>query len=136
MTDNSEFLHNLQRTNLWIGGLVLLAGFVVLGPGFSWVSLLIGLVVGAANIRVLVWVGNRLMSAGEKARAAYMFLIVTKLLLLSLLCFVLIALLNVEGIPFLVGMTTVPLALTWQSYRSLCLDDTETLGFKPDNKGS
>lgn len=111
MSEIQSLLRTVERLNGALAVAVLAAGFAWLGWGFGWVSLLLGTSLGAVNFRAMGWVAKRITHGSDASKAGYTLLFVAKLVVLMAACYVLVVLVKVEVLPFLAGISTVPVAL-------------------------
>jgi hypothetical protein len=89
----------------------LLAGF---GPFLSGV--LAGGVLGALNLRGMVWLTRRLIAAEAGTRARFALLFAVKLVLLGSIVWVVLSSLPVDTVGFVVGFSTVLPAALWLAF--------------------
>lgn len=110
-------LASIERMNLILAGLVVSAGGLVLGLTAEWGGLWAGVVAGLLNFRAIGFIAKRLVHSGEKAKIALMALFFAKFGLLALSCYVLVVVVQVAVVPFLVGISTLLVALVVHSFR-------------------
>ena len=115
----NSFLSKTERTNT-LGSLgVLVIGYLLMGWGFMLVSLFAGLAVGVMNLRMVAFLGTRIVAAAKtgQGKGGYAGLLGAKLLLLILVCSLMVLVFKVEPIPFLVGISVVYAVLMFESFR-------------------
>lgn len=101
----------IERITRWVAGLALplvLVAFVVLGTD-AGIGALAGAALSVANWMALRWLVQKIMAAGDRARAVLMLLLVVKMGAVLALASVLLRL--VDGLGFTIGMGALVLGV-------------------------
>ncbi|NUN15465.1 MAG: hypothetical protein HUU55_17715 [Myxococcales bacterium] len=117
MNEVTAILASVERMNLILAGLVLSAGGILLGLTPEWGGLCAGVVAGLLNFRAIGFIASKLVHSGEKAKIALMALFFVKFGLLAVSCYLLVVVIQVAVMPFLVGISTLLVALVIHSFR-------------------
>ena len=113
--------------HLLLFGVVLVAAAAVIGGFDVGIGAGVGVIVAALNWMALRWVALRLLGGG-RGKGAAIALLMTKMGLLALLCWVLLTRAGVHTIGFTVGIFALVLGLFTGTMRALSADTAETGG--------
>ncbi|MFO0749467.1 MAG: ATP synthase subunit I [Myxococcota bacterium] len=124
-TEGERFALQLEITNLVLV-LVAAAGcHLAFGPGPRLWGALVGGLIGAANLRAMVFLGRRIMASGgnaeaQKGKLKYVILFALKLGVLCTVVWLALANLPIDSIGFLIGFSTLlPAMLIATALRSI-----------------
>ena len=115
----SRFLRTVERSNLILAAVVLLASGLALGFGPSLASVAVGVLVSAANFRVIAWIGRKVTQSSPRSRTFFFLLFLGKFAVLVALVYLLVVRVRVDVVPFIVGLSTLFVTVTFEAYRTM-----------------
>lgn len=106
-----RFLVRAERLNLALAVGAVCVGGLVWGPTWTYVSLAAGGLLSVLNLRAIAYMGRRLLQGGVSGRNAAAALFGVKFAVLAVLCYVAVVVAGVEIVPFMIGASTLLIAL-------------------------
>jgi hypothetical protein len=120
LSQGERLARTLEGVNLALVGVALVVSHLFAGFGPFLYGVLAGGLLGAFNLRGMVWLTRRLIAAEAGSRSRYAVLFAAKLALLGSVVWVVLSRLPVDSVGFLVGFSTVLPAALWIAFlRSL-----------------
>ena len=116
MEGAKRFLGAVEKTNLALAAIAIATTHLLLGAGPLFWGVVAGAGLGIANWRALVWLAGRVIAAGKKSKGFYAMLAGFKLLFVLIGAWLLLALLPIEALGFLIGISTMMLSIFLTSF--------------------
>lgn len=125
-SDGERFALQLEIVNLALVAIAFVGVHLAAGPGPLLWGTLVGGLIGALNLRSMVFLGRRILMGRQQGRAKYMLLFALKLGVLCTVVWLCLANLPIDSIGFLIGFSTLlPAALVTTALRSLDKPNTQ-----------
>jgi len=119
-TEGERFALLLELTNLALVAIAFVAVHLAAGAGPLLWGTLVGGLIGAANLRSMIFLGKRILMGTPQGKAKYMILLALKLGILCAVVWLALANLPIDSIGFLIGFSTLlPAALVATALKSL-----------------
>jgi hypothetical protein len=112
----ARLARTFERVNLALVGLALVVTHLLAGFGPFLTGVLVGGVLGALNLRGMVWLTARLLAAAAGSRGQYAALFAVKLALLGSLVWLALSRLPADSVGFLIGFSTILPAALWLAF--------------------
>jgi hypothetical protein len=113
-----RFLAGVERTNLALVLLALVATHLVAGFGQVFSGVLAGGLLGLVNWRVVVWLAGRFMGAAKRSHGFYAVVAGAKLVLLMPIIWLMLTYLPIDALGFLLGISSLMVAIFLYSFWS------------------
>jgi hypothetical protein len=115
-TPGERLARTFEGVNLALVGVALVLTHLLAGFGPFLGGVLAGGLLGALNLRGMVWLTRRLIAAEAGTRGRYAVLFAVKLALLGSVVWVVLSRLPIDSVGFLVGFSTVLPASLWIAF--------------------
>lgn len=111
-----RFLAAVERTNLVLVLIALVVTHLAAGFGLVWNGVAAGGVLGAVNWRAVAWLAGRFLAAPKRARGFYAAVAGVKMVVLMGAVWAVLALLPVDPLGFLIGVSTLMASIFGTSF--------------------
>ena len=105
--ETKQFLTRVEMTNLLLGIVVVVVAMAWVGWNRMSAGVLAGSLVAIVNWHAVVWLAGKLISGGTRPQKAYAMIAGSKFVLLSLMVWLVLALLPISPFGFLLGVSTL-----------------------------
>jgi len=125
--EGERFALRLELVNLTLVAVAFVIAHLAFGVGPTMWGALVGGLIGALNLRAMVFLGKRILHGPRQARAIYTILFALKLGAICTLVWLALAHLPIDAIGFLIGFSTLlPAMLVTAALKILDTPDTDT----------
>lgn len=106
-SEAARFIRGLEITNLMVGVIAVTVAYLVAGPGPLHLGVVVGAAISALNLRAMVWLGGKVISAGRHSRTRYAVIFGLKLAVLVAVVWGAMSALPVEPLGLMLGFSTI-----------------------------
>lgn len=129
-TLESRFVDALVWKTIILGVAFAALGWMIFTAQFA-AAILLGMLVSAFNLRVVAWVGRKMVRAaqsGQTSTSMWTAVLLVKLLLLFVLTYIFVAVVRADVIGYVIGYSSFLPAIGWQAICVLRTQDSSSLG--------
>jgi hypothetical protein len=119
-SSGEKLARTLELTHLAIAGIAIVVTHLVAGFGDTVNGVVAGAVIGALNLRAMIWLTRKLLAAGVGTRGRYAILFAVKLAILGSVVWLVLSRMPVDSLGFIIGFSSLLPSALWVAFlRSL-----------------
>lgn len=119
-SQGERLARTLEVTNITIAAIALVMTHLFAGFGPMVYGVLAGAIIGALNLRAMIWLTRRLLAAAPGSRGGYAVLFAVKLAILGTIVWLVLARFQLDSLGFIIGFSSLLPAALWVAFlRSL-----------------